>query len=152
MDIYSHDHDDFLRLNRLWENKQGQSWIYAAVESFDLREQLIAQLNIQNTDARLALEANANPVHLVERLADVCAHAPRCHLVLAGEWQPDAAWWQYVNTLRERLAEAFPKPLIFWLPDACITLAARNAPDFWNWRETVVSFSEPLAPQREICR
>jgi len=143
--VHSEHSGEFLRLARLWQHKQGHSWIFAAIESSGLRDQLIARLDTQHTDARLALEAHADPVQWVARLADACALSPRAHLVLAGAWQPDAAWWQQVNTLRERLAEAFPKPMILWLPDACITLAARHAPDLWNWREAVVSFSEPLA-------
>jgi hypothetical protein len=27
--------------------------------------------------------------------------------------------------------------VIWWLPDACITQAARCARDFWNWRDAV---------------
>lgn len=144
--VHSEHSGEFLRLARLWQHKQGHSWIFAAIESSGLRDQLIARLDTQHTDARLALEAHADPVQWVARLAEACTRAPRAHLVLAGAWQPDAAWWQQTNTLRERLAEAFPKPLILWLPDACITLAARHAPDLWNWREAVVSFSEPLPP------
>ena len=147
--VHSEHSGEFLRLARLWQRKQGHSWIFAAIESSGLRDQLIARLDTQHTDARLALEAYADPVQWVARLAEACTRAPRAHLVLAGAWQPDAAWWQQANTLRERLAEAFPKPLILWLPDACITLAARHAPDLWNWREAVISFSEPLPPVPE---
>ena len=136
---------EYLRLARLWQQKQGLSWIFAAVDSSDLRDDLIERLDNAHTDARVQLPATADPVHLVALLAQGASHAARAHLVCPPGWQPDALWWQRLNTFRERLADAFPKPLIWWLSDDSITLAARNAPDFWNWRETVLNFT--LQPQ-----
>lgn len=43
--------------------------------------------------------------------------------------------------LRERLADAFPATLLVWLSDADIDTAAHQAPDLWNWREAVFTFT-----------
>lgn len=145
-DVRSELSGEYLRLARLWQRKQGLSWIFAAVDSSDLRDELMDRLDSRHTDVRVLLPAMTDPVQLVAQLENASAHAARAHLLLAPGWQPDAPWWQRINTLRERLADAFPKPLIWWLPDDCVTLAARNAPDFWNWRETVLNFSLPLPP------
>ena len=139
--VRSEHSGEYLRLARLWQRKQGLSWIFAAVDASDLRDDLIDRLDCARTDARVVLPRAIEPVHLVALLTDASAKAARAHLVLPAGWQPDAPWWQLLNTFRERLADAFPKPLIWWLPDDCITLAARNAPDFWNWRDTVLNFS-----------
>lgn len=142
-ELRSEHSGEYLRLARLWQHKQGLSWIFAAVDSSGLRDDLIDRLDRAHTDARVLLPATADPVHLVALLAQGASHAARAHLVCPPGWQPDAMWWRRLNTFRERLADAFPKPLIWWLPDDCITLAARNAPDFWNWRETVFDFTLP---------
>ncbi len=144
--IRSEHSGEYLRLARLWQRKQGHAWIFVAIDSAQLRDGLIARLDPRHTDARLLLPAQADPVQLVALLARAGAGALRAHLVLADAWQPDGLWWQQVNTLRERLADAFPHPVIWWLPDTCITQAARNAPDLWNWRETVLDFCEHLQP------
>lgn len=138
--VRSEHSGEYLRLARLWQRKRGHAWIFAAVDSADLRDALIARLDPLHTDAWLVLPAKADPMQLVALLVQAGASALRVQLVLAEAWQPDGTWWQQVNTLRERLANAFPHPMIWWLPDACITQAARNAPDLWNWREAVFDF------------
>lgn len=125
------------RLERLWKRRRGPAWMFAAVESERLRDELIGRLDACRMDSRLQLPTN--PKYLEGILAK--AGAQRAHLVLPpGSWTPDAPWWKFVNAHRVSLAAAFPRPVIWWLPDACITTAARCARDSWNWRDAVFYF------------
>lgn len=51
------------------------------------------------------------------------------------------SWWRHANTLRERLADAFPGTILIWMNDADIDMGAHNAPDLWNWRAAAIALS-----------
>lgn len=146
---------EFLRLSRLWEKRSHHSLIFAAVDIDTYRDALIARLDaLGPVGERLELVDGERPSDWLCKLANLAAARPaarRLHVVLAPDCHPDAAWWREANTLRERLADAFPWLLAFWAPDATITAAAREAPDLWNWRETVCDFIlRPAAARIEL--
>jgi len=50
-----------------------------------------------------------------------------------------------LNASRELWADAFPCPVVFWLPEYAATLLSESARDFWAWRSHQFEFvSEPL--------
>jgi hypothetical protein len=152
--IASEHSGEYLRLLKSWQRQTGHNWIFAGVESSHTRDELVAHLDAADAAepatpaAHLHVPKGTNPVALVELVTALDAAVPRAHLLFPYDWSPDADWWQQCNTQRERLANAFPKPLVFWLPDECITLAARNAPDFWNWRGAIVVFKPEIQHKR----
>jgi tetratricopeptide (TPR) repeat protein len=155
--IASEHSGEYLRLLKSWQRQTGHNWIFAGVESSHTRDELVAHLDAADAAehappaAHLHVPKGTSPVALVELVAALDIAVPRAHLLFPYDWSPDAAWWQQCNTQRERLANAFPKQLVFWLPDECITLAARNAPDFWNWRGAVMTFlPQPVVFEREF--
>ena len=134
---------DFLRLLRLWRRDSQFSLNFAAVDSAVYRDALIARLDAAAA-VRIDLAADYTPLILLERLhAAHAGGALRAHVCLPTREPLDAAWWRHANVLRERLAEAFPAMLLVWLGDADLDAVAHQAPDLWNWRDTVFTFTAP---------
>ena len=45
-----------------------------------------------------------------------------------------------LNYIRDDLVNSVPHPIIFFLPDYCVTRLAKYAPDFWAWNRKVFYF------------
>jgi hypothetical protein len=136
---------DFLRLARLWQHSTHFSLLFAAFDNPAYRDELIQRLNAVQPGLRIELTANDTPQDWLARLqAATYVGEKRVHTLLPARDPEDTAqWWQQANVLRECLADAFPAMLLLWLPDSAIDIAAHHAPDLWNWRETVVTFTQP---------
>jgi len=145
-EVRSEHSGDFLRLARLWDKRTHFSLIFAACDNPLYRDGLIKQLAAVRPGMCLELQATDTPDDwLVHLQAATQAGARRVHTLLPQSPADAPRWWQRVNGLRERLADAFPAPLLLWLSDADIETAAHQAPDLWNWREAVFSFTH-VAP------
>ena len=151
LEVRSENSGDFLRLSRLWQRGKSQSWIFVALDVAQERDALILRLNAIAPGGRVSVQPGQTALDLVEALGQ-SHQLERLHVVLDPDCLWDAAWWQDANTLRERLADAFAKPVVFWLPDDAITAAARHAPDLWNWRETVIDLNRRVAPDMPAMR
>ena len=137
-DLWGEHSGDFLRLQVLWSQRTHFSLVFAAVDQPVYRDALIKRLPGQ----RLDVSPSDSPMDWLARLQGAWAQGvTRVHTVFAEP--PTDAWWQQANLLRERLAEAFPALLLLWLSDRAIDAAAHQAPDLWNWRETVLTFTQP---------
>lgn len=147
-EVRSEHSADFLRLRQLWLKREQFSLMFAAVDNPDYRDGLIDRLDALRPGLRVQLEPGATPEAWLQQLqAATQTGARRLHCVLPDSLALTADarkhWWQRANLLRERLAEAFPAPLLLWMSDADIDRAAHQAPDLWNWREAVFSFTQP---------
>jgi tetratricopeptide (TPR) repeat protein len=132
---------DFLRLAQLWEKRTHLSWMFAAVNAPDYRDAIIRRLDARYKTQRIELSVQTTAHSLEQAMLQARnAHHQRLHIVCADGFIPARDWWPVLNTMRERLASAFPHTVIWWLPDACITDIAQQAADFWNWRELVCNF------------
>lgn len=134
---------DFLRLTRLWQHRTHFSLLFAAFDNPVYRDGLIQWLNTVQPGQRMELVATDTPQDWLARLqAATQAGEKRVHALLPARGPEDTArWWQQANVLRERLADAFPAIILVWLSDADIDTAAHQAPDLWNWREAVFTFT-----------
>ena len=134
---------DFLRLTRLWQHRTHFSLLFAAFDNPVYRDGLIQWLNTVQPGQRMELVATDTPQDWLARLqAATQAGEKRVHALLPARGPEDTArWWQQANVLRERLADAFPATILVWLSDADIDTAAHQAPDLWNWREAVFTFT-----------
>ena len=137
---------DFLRLTRLWQHRTHFSLLFAAFDNPVYRDGLIQWLNTVQPGQRMELVATDTPQDWLARLqAATQAGEKRVHALLPARGPEDTArWWQQANVLRERLADAFPATLLVWLSDADIDTAAHQAPDLWNWREAVFTFTHAV--------
>ena len=134
---------DFLRLTRLWQHRTHFSLLFAAFDNPAYRDGLIQRLNTVKPGLRMELAATDTPQDWLARLqAATQVGEKRVHALLPARGPEDTArWWQQANVLRERLADAFPATILVWLSDADIDTAAHQAPDLWNWREAVFTFT-----------
>ena len=137
---------DFLRLTRLWQHRTHFSLLFAAFDNPAYRDGLIQRLNAVQPGLRMELAANDTPQDWLAQLqAGTHAGEKRVHTLLPARGPEDTArWWQQANVLRERLADAFPATILVWLSDADIDTAAHQAPDLWNWREAVFTFTHAV--------
>lgn len=137
---------DFLRLTRLWQHRTHFSLLFAAFDNPAYRDGLIQRLNTVQPGLRMELAATDTPQDWLAQLqAATQAGEKRVHALLPARGPEDTArWWQQANVLRERLADAFPATLLVWLSDADIDTAAHQAPDLWNWREAVFTFTHAV--------
>lgn len=137
---------DFLRLTRLWQHRTHFSLLFAAFDNPAYRDGLIQRLNTVQPGLRMELAATDTPQDWLARLqAATQVGEKRVHALLPARGPEDTArWWQQANVLRERLADAFPATLLVWLSDADIDTAAHQAPDLWNWREAVFTFTHAV--------
>lgn len=137
---------DFLRLTRLWQHRTHFSLLFAAFDNPAYRDGLIQRLNTVQPGLRMELAATDTPQDWLAQLqAATQAGEKRVHALLPARGPEDTArWWQQVNVLRERLADAFPAIILVWLSDSDIDTAAHQAPDLWNWREAVFTFTHAV--------
>ena len=137
---------DFLRLTRLWQHRTHFSLLFAAFDNPAYRDGLIQRLNTVQPGLRMELAATDTPQDWLTRLQTATqVGEKRVHTLLPARGSEDTAlWWQQANVLRERLADAFPATLLVWLSDADIDTAAHQAPDLWNWREAVFTFTHAV--------
>ncbi len=143
--VRSEHSGDFLRLTQLWRNRTHFSLLFAAVDNPSYRDGLIERLNAVHSGQRIDLLAADSPEDWLAHLqAATQAGQHRVHTVISQRHTESAHWWQRANVLRERLADAFPAPLLLWLSDTDIDTAAHHAPDLWNWREAVLTFTRPM--------
>ena len=141
-EIRSEHSGDYLRLARLWERRSHHSWVFAVVNADRYRDLLIARLDAAKPSAHLLLSEGQTPLDWLNALSLLRdADETRAQVKFAEGWFPNAQWWYEANVLRERLADAFPHLLVLWLPESVVSEIARQAPDFWNWREAVFDFS-----------
>ena len=142
-EVHTAHSGDFLRLTRLWQHRTHFSLLFAAFDNPAYRDGLIQRLNTVQPGLRMELAATDTPQDWLARLqAATQAGEKRVHALLPARGPEDTArWWQQANVLRERLADAFPATILVWLSDADIDTAAHQAPDLWNWREAVFTFT-----------
>jgi tetratricopeptide (TPR) repeat protein len=152
---------DFLRLARLLVWQRHFNFIFAAVDNPQYRDELIHRLTpstqndestsvstrfeVVNVSEQASIRSTDDPLILIHHC--VAAHkigATRLHLCFELDQNMPPLWWQQVNLLRERIADAFPQTFIFWMSDSQITLAASQAPDLWNWRSAVFNFTAQI--------
>ena len=138
---------DFLRLTRLWLHRTHFSLLFAAFDNPAYRDGLIQRLNTVQPGLRMELAATDTPQDWLARLqAATQVGEKRVHTLLPARGSEDTTrWWQQANVLRERLADAFPAIILVWLSDADIDTAAHQAPDLWNWREAVFTFTDGIS-------
>jgi hypothetical protein len=146
---------EFLRLARLLQLQTHFSFVFAAVDNPQYRSDLIHRFSSTdrietafaavNVVEQTEIQSTDEPLALIKHCESAQKKgATRLHLCFELDQSMKAQWWQQVNLLRERIADAFPHTLVFWMSDSQITLAASQAPDLWNWRTAVFSFaSEP---------
>jgi tetratricopeptide (TPR) repeat protein len=135
----------FLRLGQLWQRNSQFSLLLAAVDDSSYRDHLIARLQALGPAQRIDLAPTDSPQDWLNRLLQAHADgASRVHVCLPVSPRRPDVWWQQANVLRERLADAFPAAQLLWMSDADVDAAAHQAPDLWNWREAVFSFSASL--------
>lgn len=109
------------------------------------RDRLIATLNALGPARRIDLALADSPQDWLNRLQQAHADgALRVQVCLPVSPRRPDAWWQQANVLRERLADALPAAQLLWMSDADVDAAAHQAPDLWNWREAVFSFTNPV--------
>ena len=139
----------FLRLGQLWQRSAHYSLLLAAVDDSSYRDRLIARLQALGQAQRIDLAPTDTPQDWLARLQQAHAEgAVRVQVCLPiSPCRPDG-WWQQANVLRERLADAFPAAQLVWMADADVDAAAHQAPDLWNWREAVFSFSASVPAVR----
>jgi tetratricopeptide (TPR) repeat protein len=131
----------FVRLSRLWQHRNHFSLVFAAVDNPAYRDALIARLAAVGGAFRVGLrDEDTAEAWLSGAQRAQAVGATRLHLCLPLDRPRSEAWWQQANLLRERLADALPGSQVLWLSDTDADIAARQAPDLWNWREAVLSF------------
>ena len=132
----------FRRLLRLWEKRTHFSLILAVVDHTDYRDALIRQLDAQRQGSHVMLGAEDAASEWLRQAQDACASGSQpLQVCLPLDAPRSDGWWQQVNLLRERLADAAPLPQIVWLSNTDVDQAAHHAPDLWNWREAVLELN-----------
>ena len=132
----------FLRLGQLWQRGRHFSLLLAAVDDSSYRDRLIDRLQSLGSAQRIDLAATDTPQDWLLGLQQAHAKgAVRVQVCLPVSPRRPDTWWQQANVLRERLADAFPAAQLLWMSDADVDAAAHQAPDLWNWREAVFSFT-----------
>ena len=135
----------FLRLRRLWERCRHFSLVLAIADNPSYRDALIRRLDEVQPGIRIDQKRSDPPAAWLQTGQALCAQgAQRLHVCFDLDARHDDTWWQQLNTLRERLADAIPTLQILWLSQADVNTAARHAPDLWNWREAVLDFTMPV--------
>ena len=135
---------EYLRLARLWQRRTRFSLIFAAVEDSGYRDTLIARLDQIAPSVRIDYDPEQEPLHLVTALQNARASGMQhAHICMKAGIPIPALWWNKANVLRESMADALQGVMVFWLTDSNIQTAAHEAPDLWNWRETVLTFTAP---------
>ena len=135
----------FLRLGQLWQRGGHFSLLLAAVDDSSDRDRLINRLQTLGPAQRIDLAPTDSPQDWLHRLQQAHAEgALRVQVCLPVSPRRPDAWLQQANVLRERLADALPAAQLLWMSDADVDAAAHQAPDLWNWREAVFSFSTPV--------
>ncbi|HSI51542.1 MAG TPA: hypothetical protein VLA61_25010 [Ideonella sp.] len=155
-DVRSEHSGSFVRLAQLWGHPGHFSLVLAAVDNIAYRDALIERLGQIAPAERMDLGPELGPDEwLIGAERAQLAGSGRLHLCFPLDRPRGALWWQQANVLRERLADALPGIQVLWLSDADIDAMAHQAPDLWNWREMVVSFTavvtrtaEPVAGSR----
>ena len=141
-EVRSEHSGNFLRLAQLWGKRSHFSLLFAAYDNPQYRDGLIERLDAIRPGLCLALQATDPPEDWLAQLQTATqAGMDRVHTLLPQHPADAARWWQQANVLRERLADAFPAPILLWLTDTDIDTAAHQAPDLWNWREAVFPFT-----------
>jgi tetratricopeptide (TPR) repeat protein len=142
---------DFLRLKRIFQRQTHFGLFFSAVDNPAYRDHLIQQLeqkdlsdqkNTTTTSTKVAhLAVQDDPLDMLRYCEEAAGEgANRLHICMDVDKPMMPLWWEQINVLRERIADAFPHTLIIWLSDSQITTAAHYAPDVWNWRSAVFSF------------
>jgi tetratricopeptide (TPR) repeat protein len=140
--VRSEHSSDFLRLTRSWQHPSGYSLNFAVIDNPEYRDELVERLNALHPAARIDVPPTADPYHLLAELGKAYASGDRrVHVCAQPATQLSPTWWQQANVLREQLADAFPALVVLWLSDTEVDTAANHAPDFWNWRHAVLSFT-----------
>ena len=134
-----------MRLTRLWQRGKNHSWIFVAINVAQERDALIEQLNRLAAGGIVSMQPGQTALNLVHALTKANTFE-RLHVIQQPGCTWHATWWQDANTLRERMADAFAKPVVFWLASDAVDAAARHAPDFWNWRETLIDLNRRVSP------
>lgn len=143
-EVTSEHSGEYIRLVRLWQRRTRFSLIFAAVEDSSYRDTLIARLEKIAPSIRIDFDPDQEPLHLVTVLQNAHANGiHRAHICMKAGITIPALWWNKANVLRESMADALKGVLVFWLTDTNIQTAAHEAPDLWNWRETVLTFTAP---------
>ena len=143
-EVTSEHSGEYIRLVRLWQRRTRFSLIFAAVEDSSYRDTLIARLEKIAPSIRIDFDPDQEPLHLVTVLQNAHANGiHRAHICMKAGITIPALWWNKANVLRESMADALKGVLVFWLTDSNIQTAAHEAPDLWNWRETVLTFTAP---------
>ena len=145
LSVHAEHSSTFLRLGQLWQRGGHFSLLLAAVDDASYRDRLIARLQALGPAQRIDLAPTDTPQDWLARLQQAhAAGAVRVQVCLPISPRRPDAWWQRANVLRERLADALPAAQLVWMADADVDAAAHQAPDLWNWREAVFSFSARL--------
>jgi hypothetical protein len=132
----------FVRLSQLWQRRSHFSLIFATADNPAYRDALIARLAALSGATSVDLqEGDAASAWLDAAHQAQTAGAARLHLCLPLDKPRPDTWWRQANLLRERLADALPGVQVLWVSESDADRAAREAPDLWNWREAVLSFT-----------
>lgn len=138
----------FVRLSRLWNQHEHFSLVFATVEDPAYRDALISRLDAVAPAARADLQADETAAAWLAAAERAVGNgARRLHLCLPLDRPRTADWWKQANLLRERIADALPGFQVLWMTDADVDLAAHQAPDLWNWRDSVLPFASTVGVQ-----
>ncbi len=139
-----------LLLDKLLQQRLGFRLLFAQHNDPAYRDRLLAHL-LERTHGgeRLDLQSlsgfGAFEDHLAQRVGQVGA----LHVINLESLRADlrAEFLRGLNYHREQLAAKAPWSTVFWLTEASLDELARQAPDFWAWREQVLDFSLPREAQ-----
>lgn len=142
-----------LLLDKLLQQRLGFRLLFAQHNDPAYRDRLLAHL-LERTRGgeRLDLQSlscfSAFEDHLAQQVGQVAAlHVINLESLRA---QRRAEFLRGLNYHREQLAAKARWSTVFWLTEASLGELARQAPDFWAWREQVLDFSLPRkAPIRQ---
>lgn len=137
----------YFRLLRGLERADGFTLFLAQCDSHDVRRETIARAQVALNDrgtpvVSVDLSENDNPL---VALSAYCATPPPVIMAYGLEEPTDDETrlirvLRRLNIERERFRDELACPLVLWLGGWAIGLMAQHAPDFYDWRSTLLVF------------
>lgn len=139
-----------LLLDKLLQQRLGFRLLFAQHDDPVYRDHLLAHLLESTSDGeRLDLQSLSGFSAFEDQLAQRTGKVGALHVINLESLRAErrAEFLRGLNYHREQLAAKARWSTVFWLTEASLNELARQAPDFWAWREQVFDFSLPRAAQ-----
>lgn len=137
----------YFRLLRGLERAEGFTLFLAQCDSHDVRRETIARAEAALADSgksvvAVDLSQTDDPLG---KLLPYCAASPPVIMAFGLGESPDddtrlIRVLRRLNHERERFRDELACPLVLWLDQRTISLMARHAPDFYDWRSALLVF------------